>query len=70
VEDNLAATFGKGVRLKNITIEMTDEPVTDAEVEKHLPWLKNNPLGYLDGQSSGGGPHLSNILHGGNFKSE
>jgi hypothetical protein len=43
VEDNLAATFGEGVRLKNITIEMTDEPVTDAKVEKHMPWVQGYP---------------------------
>lgn len=67
VEDHMSELFGEGVKLKNITIEMTDEEVTWG-VEKYLPWYARNPKGYLDGQFSGGGSELSNILHGGNFK--
>lgn len=37
--NDLAASFGKGVRLKRITVQMTDDPVT-TEVEKRLPWLE------------------------------
>jgi len=37
--NDLAATFGKGVRLKRITLEITNEPVTKGEVEKVLGWL-------------------------------
>ncbi|MGB3313854.1 MAG: hypothetical protein WBB85_05545, partial [Albidovulum sp.] len=37
--DNLAASFGPGVRLKSVTLEITDEPVTARLVEKVLPWL-------------------------------
>ena len=36
--DDLAATFGKGVRLKRITVQMTDDPVTTG-IEKRLAWL-------------------------------
>jgi hypothetical protein len=35
---NLAASFGKGVKLKRITVEIVDGPITEAIV-KRLPWL-------------------------------
>lgn len=34
--DNLVATFGPGVSLKRITLEITDEPVTKGKVERVL----------------------------------
>lgn len=37
--DNLAATFGPGVSLKRITLEITDEPVTEGKLESVLGWL-------------------------------
>lgn len=37
---NLAATFGEGVSLKRITVELTDGPVTRG-IEERLPWLPN-----------------------------
>jgi hypothetical protein len=37
--DDLAASFGPGYRLKSVTLEITDEPVTNGEVEKVLGWL-------------------------------
>ena len=36
-EDNLEKLFGEGVSLKEITIEMTDEPVTWGIVDRYLP---------------------------------
>ncbi|MEO6202469.1 MAG: hypothetical protein ABIU05_13315 [Nitrospirales bacterium] len=36
---NLAATFGPGVSLKRITLEITDEPVTEGKLESVLGWL-------------------------------
>lgn len=36
--DDLAASFGPGVTLKRITLEITDEPVTEGEVEDVLQW--------------------------------
>lgn len=36
---NLAATFGPGFALMSITIEVTDEKVTEDKVEKVLAWL-------------------------------
>lgn len=35
---NLAASFGPGVKLKSITLEITDEPVTTGRVESVLGW--------------------------------
>jgi hypothetical protein len=48
--DNLAASFGPGVRLADATIEITDDPVTNG-IEKRLPWLKavEERGGALDG---------------------
>lgn len=37
--DDLAATFGSGTSLKSITLEITDEPVTEGVVEKVVPWV-------------------------------
>jgi hypothetical protein len=37
--DNLAANFGKGVKLKRITVERTSDPVSTG-IEKQLGWLK------------------------------
>ena len=39
---NLAASFGPGVRLRRITVTVTDDGVTTG-IEKRLPWLE--PLG-------------------------
>ena len=36
--DNLAKSFGTGVKLKSLTVQMTDEPVT-VGIEKRLGWL-------------------------------
>ena len=65
--DNFEKIFGSGVKLKEVTIEMTDEPVTWG-IEKWLPWLGRLKGRYLDGQFAGGGPALSNILYGGEFQ--
>ncbi|BAB54831.1 hypothetical protein [Mesorhizobium japonicum] len=37
--DNLSATFGPGVVLKQVTLTITGEAVTDGAIEKVLPWL-------------------------------
>jgi len=36
--NNLQATLGQGVTWNEITLEMTDEPITTG-IEKKLPWL-------------------------------
>jgi hypothetical protein len=38
--DNLAARFGKGVELKRMTVERTDDEVTSG-IEKRLGWLES-----------------------------
>lgn len=38
--DDLATTFGDDVKLKRITVELTDDPVTTG-IEKRLEWLPN-----------------------------
>ena len=42
--DNLAASFGKGVTLKRITVQLTEDPVT-TDIGKRLPWLGDTELG-------------------------
>ncbi len=36
--DNLPASFGPGIRLRRITVQLTEEPVTTG-ITKRLPWL-------------------------------
>lgn len=38
--DDLAATFGEGVTLKRVTVELTDDPVTSG-IEERLGWFKD-----------------------------
>jgi hypothetical protein len=48
--DDLAASFGSGVRLKSVVLEVTEEPVTEGRVELLLPWLDHIWPNRLDGQ--------------------
>jgi hypothetical protein len=47
---NLAATFGPGVSLKGITLEVTDEKAVGGRVDAILPWLGSYYEKKLDGQ--------------------
>ena len=38
--DDLATIFGEGVKLKRITVELTDDPVTTG-IEERLDWLRS-----------------------------
>jgi hypothetical protein len=40
---DLVAAFGSGVSLESITLEITDEKVTEGEVKKALKWLGEHP---------------------------
>lgn len=53
VKDRFEEVFGDGVRLKSVTIEMTDEEVT-LGVGKLLPWFEERRKlpGYLGGSST------------------
>lgn len=48
ITDNFETVFGEGVKLKNVTIQMADEPVTH-KIDKWLPWLpsRKNIPGYI-----------------------
>jgi len=50
--DNLAASFGSGIKLRRITVQLTDDPITTGIV-KRLPWLPNQKLGLV--------PHSINV---------
>lgn len=65
--NSLVAGFGPSVKLRGITVRLTGEDVTTG-IEKRLPWLGTTVTGYLDGQFSGGGPALANILDTTDFK--
>jgi hypothetical protein len=65
--DDFEKIFGAGVKLKDITIETTDEPMTRGVVDAVLPWLDKVKKSYLSGKHING-PELYQQLHGGNFK--
>ena len=65
--DNFEELFGAGVKLKSITVEITDAPVSWG-IEKGLPWLPEVLMSNIDGTSVSFENKLSNTLHGGNFK--
>ena len=37
---NLAATFGAGVRLVRVTVQITDDPLPPPTIENRLPWVR------------------------------
>ena len=49
--DDLAARFGEGVRLKQITVQMTNDPVSTG-IERWLPWLDDFRDKTFDGSSA------------------
>ena len=68
---NLAASFGEGVKLARVTIELTDAQVTTG-IEKKLNWLNRYYDQQLDGQrywNSDAKNRLANSLSAGTFRS-
>jgi|JI8StandDraft_2_1071088.scaffolds.fasta_scaffold119900_2 hypothetical protein len=66
--DDLAATFGKGAKLKRVTAELTDDLVTSG-IEKRLWWLSEYPEPRLDPNYRGStNPNLSQSLWHGDFR--
>ena len=61
---NLAKTFGEGVNLQDIIIQITHDPAT-WQIEKYLSWLSTFS-GYLHGGNTSRGAPLG--LYGGHFK--
>ncbi|WP_066268991.1 hypothetical protein [Blastomonas sp. CCH3-A3] len=49
--DALAASFGEGVKLRRVTVQLTDDPVTKG-IEKRLKWLDSYRKTNFDGTSS------------------
>lgn len=51
--EDLASVFGEGVRLKAVTLETTEEAVTEGRVVPVLPWLNSIGSNRLDGKRIG-----------------
>ncbi len=64
---DLAKTFGDGVTLKDVTIEITDAPMTWGPLNTYLPWLEGLKGAYLNG-SHFGSRDVPLGLHAGNFQ--
>jgi hypothetical protein len=56
--------FGAGYELRDVSIELTDEPRTE-KIQKLLPWLPHP--GYFNGQVGCGPGDPTYCLHGGHF---
>jgi hypothetical protein len=67
VEDRFKELFGEGVKLRKISIEMTNEDVTN-EINKKLIWLDKFKGNYLHGEFTSKGAPLG--LYGVNFKQD
>lgn len=67
--ENLAGTFGSGVRLARATIEITTEPVTTG-IESKLSWIRATPSdGMLGGRRGALSSNaLANDLNDGKFR--
>lgn len=66
--DNFEASFGSGVHLARITVQITDDPVT-ASLLNTLPWLSPIPESRLDSNYRGGSnPGLAQRLSHGDFR--
>lgn len=66
--DELAASYGDGVKLRRVTVQLTDEPVTKGII-KRLPWLVNQQGGLIRvtrGKAIGDMP-IGAQLHEGHF---
>lgn len=60
--DNLAASFGPGYRLKSISVEITDDPVTTG-IEKRLEWWSKYQDRQLDGHRYNDSVQFANSLN-------
>lgn len=70
---DLAASFGPGVKLKAVTLDVTDEPVTLGRVEGVLGWLDQIWPDQLDGRPNEtirAGNRLANSLSANLFSTE
>ncbi len=65
--DNMAARFGKGVKLKRITVERTDDDVTNG-IERRLGWLGEYPEPSLNPKHGPDDWSLAATIKQGDFK--
>ncbi len=65
--NDLASSFGEGIKLKAITIEITDAPVTTG-IERRLGWLGNYYDKMLDGDTLNRSQELANNLSQNSFQ--
>ena len=59
---NLAASFGPGVSLRSVKVEITHDGVTHGPILRALPWLKTWGVRSLDGQGGISSTRLENNL--------
>ncbi len=64
---DLAKDFGEGIKIKEVTIETTTEPVTWGLVDQYLPWLSEITAN-IDGSKITTSGFLANRLDVGQFK--
>jgi hypothetical protein len=64
--DALAASFGKGVNLRRITVERTEDELTTG-IERRLEWLAQYYAQRLDGERFGNNSKVANQLSSGAF---
>jgi len=72
VKDHFEEAFGEGVKLKEVTVEMTDEKVTRGVVQR-LSWLSRYYAQMLDGKrynTYGSKLPFANSLNAGDFSTE
>lgn len=70
---NLAATFGSGVALRSITLELTGDSVTKGRIDRLLPWLSKYYNKMLDGkryETIRAENRVANSLSASNFDAE
>jgi hypothetical protein len=65
--DDLAVTFGAGIKLRAITVQVTDEPVIKG-IAKRLAWLPNYYDKMLDGDGLNRSKALANNLSQNSFQ--
>lgn len=66
---NLGASFGAGVRLKRISVEVTNDAVTKV-LDRRLKWLSPHPEPSLSRGHAGNDYSLPATLHHGDFRRE
>ena len=68
---DLAKSFGPGVKLKSLTVQVTDEPMTKS-IEKRLRWLGEYPEPHLAPIPGGGvaTPTMGQFLTHGDFRKD